>query len=47
MRLAIVSRYLGPDAGLAYADLDRRRPGFVIRLPVREARLWDLADKLP
>jgi PPOX class probable F420-dependent enzyme len=47
VRLAIASRYLGPDAGRAYADLDRRPPGFVIRLPVHEARAWDLADKLP
>ena len=47
VRLAIASRYLGPDAGRAYADFDRRPPGLVIRLPVREARAWDLADKLP
>ena len=47
VRLAIASRYLGPDAGREYADLDRRPPGFVIRLPVREARAWDLADRLP
>jgi Pyridoxamine 5'-phosphate oxidase len=47
VRLAIASRYLGPDAGRVYADLERRAPGFVIRLPLREARAWDLADKLP
>lgn len=47
VRLAIASRYLGPDGGRAYADLDRRPPGFVIRLPVAGMRTWDLADKLP
>ena len=47
VRLAIASRYLGPDGGRAYADLDRRPPGFVIRLPVAGARTWDLADNLP
>jgi PPOX class probable F420-dependent enzyme len=46
-RLAIASRYLGTDDGRAYADAARRPPGFVIRLPVAEARAWDLADKLP
>jgi hypothetical protein len=29
------------------ADLARRPPGFVIRLPVAGARAWDLSDKLP
>ena len=46
-RLAIASRYLGDDAGRAYADTSRRHPGFVIRLPLAEVRAWDLADKLP
>lgn len=46
-RLAIVSRYLGTEDGHAYADLARRPPGFVIRLPMSAARAWDLADKLP
>lgn len=46
-RLAIASAYLGPEGGRAYADLSRRPPGFVIRLPVAGARAWDLADKLP
>ncbi len=46
-RLAIASRYLGPDGGTAYADLSRRPPGFVVRLPLPEARAWTLADKLP
>ena len=47
VRLAIASRYLGPDGGRAYAALDRRPPGFVIRLPVAGMRTWDLAAKLP
>ncbi len=46
-RLAVASRYLGPDAGRAYADLARRPPGFVVRLPLSAARAWNLADKLP
>ena len=46
-RLAIASAYLGPEGGRAYADLARRPPGFVIRLPVTAARGWDLSDKLP
>ena len=46
-RLAIASRYLGPESGRAYADLSRRPPGFVIRLPAASARAWDLSDKLP
>jgi len=46
-RLAIASRYLGPEAGRAYADLARRPPGFVVRLPISAARAWDLADRLP
>jgi hypothetical protein len=46
-RLAIASRYLGDDAGRAYADLARRPPGFVVRLPAGAARPWDLGDKLP
>jgi PPOX class probable F420-dependent enzyme len=46
-RLAIASRYLGPEAGRAYADLGRRPPGVVVRLPASSARAWDLADKLP
>jgi hypothetical protein len=46
-RLAIASRYLGPERGRAYADLARRPPGFVVRWPVDTATAWDLADKLP
>ena len=47
VRLAIASRYLGPPRGRAYADVERRLPGFTLRLPVAAARAWDLADKLP
>ncbi len=46
-RLAIASRFLGPDGGRSYADLTHRPPGFVIRLPLSAAHAWDLADKLP
>ncbi len=47
VRLAIALRYLGPERGRAYADVTRRPPGFILRLPLAEARAWDLADKLP
>ena len=46
-RLAIASAYLGLEGARAYADLSRRQPGFVIRLPVTAAIGWDLSDKLP
>jgi PPOX class probable F420-dependent enzyme len=46
-RLAIASRYLGPEGGRSYADLTVRPPGFVVRLPLSAAQAWDLADKLP
>ena len=46
-RLAIASRYLGPESGRAYADLQRRPPGYVVRWPSETATAWDLADKLP
>lgn len=45
-RLAIASRYLGSAAGRAYADVARRPPGFVLRLPLSAARGWDLADNV-
>lgn len=47
VRLAIASRYLGTERGRAYADLDRRPPGWVVRLPMASARAWSLADSLP
>lgn len=47
VRLAIASRYLGHADGAAYADLDVRPPGFIVRLPLASARAWDLADVLP
>jgi len=46
-RLAIATAYLGPEGGLAYTDVARRPPGFIIRLPVAAAKAWDLSDKLP
>jgi hypothetical protein len=46
-RRAIASRYLGDEDGRAYASLDRRPPGFVIRVPLDGARAWDLSDRLP
>jgi hypothetical protein len=46
-RLAIASRYLGPEVGRSYADLAHRPPGFVVRLPLSAAHAWELADKLP
>lgn len=46
-RLAIASAYLGSEEGRAYADLARRPPGFVVRLPASASRASDLSDKLP
>jgi PPOX class probable F420-dependent enzyme len=46
-RLAIASRYLGPEGGHEYADLSLRPPGWIVRLRTTAARAWDLADKLP
>ncbi len=46
-RLAIASRYLGVERGRRYADVDRRPPGIVVGLPLRDARAWDLAATLP
>jgi hypothetical protein len=37
----------GLKGGRAYADLSKRLPGFVVRVPLGAARAWDLADKLP
>ncbi len=45
-RLAIASRYLGADAGRAYADVERRPPGWVVRLSMQMASAWSLADKI-
>jgi hypothetical protein len=46
VRLAIASRYLGVDDGRAYADVARRPPGWIVRLPMEKARAWSLADKV-
>jgi PPOX class probable F420-dependent enzyme len=45
-RLAIASRYLGPDAGRRFAATRGDR-GFVLRLPLEGARTWDLRSILP
>lgn len=46
VRLAIASRYLGADDGRAYADVERRPPGWIVRLAMEKARAWSLADKI-
>ena len=46
-RLAVTSRYLGPAGGAAYSDLGRRPPGVVVRLPLADARAWDLRAAIP
>lgn len=46
-RLAIASRYLGAERGRRYADIERRPPGVVIRLPMGDARAWDLRASIP
>lgn len=44
-RLAIASRYLGPEQGQRFAQA--RGPGFVLGLSLEHARSWDLASILP
>ena len=45
-RLAIASRYLGPEDGQRYVE-QRTKPGVVARLPLSRARSWDLRAILP
>jgi nitroimidazol reductase NimA-like FMN-containing flavoprotein (pyridoxamine 5'-phosphate oxidase superfamily) len=45
-RLAIATRYVGEDGGRKYASLDRRPPGFVLRLRAGFAKAWDLSESL-
>lgn len=45
-RLAIATRYLGEEGGRQYADLERRPPGFVVRLRASFAKAWDLSANL-
>lgn len=46
-RLAIASRYLSEELGRRYADTQRRPPGAIVRLPLADARAWDLSASLP
>ena len=45
-RAAIASRYLGAEAGERYADTSIRPPGFVLRLPLSQAKTWDLSSTI-
>lgn len=45
-RLSIASRYLGEADGRRYVD-QRTKLGFLVRLPLAEARSWDLGSILP
>lgn len=45
-RLAIASRYLGSEDGRRYVE-QRTKPGVVVRLPLANARTWDLSGILP
>jgi PPOX class probable F420-dependent enzyme len=45
-RLEISSRYLGEAEGRRYVE-QRTKPGVVVRLPLSEARSWDLRSILP
>jgi PPOX class probable F420-dependent enzyme len=47
VREAIVGRYLGVEAGKRFAAERRSKPGVVLRLDVREPRVWDLSAILP
>ena len=43
-RMAISTRYLGAARGRAFVD--SRGPGVVVRLPLDNARVWDLSGSL-
>ena len=45
-RLSIASRYLGADRGRQFAQ-QRGNRGFVLHLPAKDARVWDLRSLLP
>jgi PPOX class probable F420-dependent enzyme len=45
-RRAIATRYLGEEAGERYADRSIRPPGFVLRLPLSQAKTWDLSETI-
>jgi hypothetical protein len=47
LRRAVATLYLGDEDGVAYADTNRRPPGFRLRIPIDGARAWDLSDILP
>ena len=44
-RLAIASRYLGPDDGKRFTSA--RGPGVILSMQLREAHFWDLSAILP
>ena len=46
-RLAIASRYLGQVRGRRYADTAQRPPGVIVRLPLEDARAWNLTAARP
>lgn len=45
-RLEIASRYLGEPDGRRYVE-QRTKPGTVVRVPLAQARMWDLRNLLP
>lgn len=45
-RLEIATRYLGAEGGTRYVEA-RTKPGVVVRLPLADARTWDLRSILP
>lgn len=45
-RIAIASRYLGPEDGRRYVE-QRTKPGTIVRLPLAGARSWNLSQILP
>jgi PPOX class probable F420-dependent enzyme len=46
-RAAIAGRYLGPADGERFAAARSAKPGVLLRLPIVEPRIWDLAGILP
>ena len=45
-RLAIASRYLGPERGRTFAE-QRKPGGTLLRFALGDARMWDLSAILP
>jgi PPOX class probable F420-dependent enzyme len=46
-RAEIAARYLGPEDGARFVAERASKPGVLVRLPLTDARIWDLSRILP